>query len=59
LRIGAFEKLNFLEPGILSIFLSKKYFFASSSGKSVKGSWVARMGQNDDYPVFQPKTSSA
>ena len=37
-------------------FFYKKNFFASSPCKSVKGSWISRMGQNfDDYPGFQPK----
>ena len=35
-------------------------FFSSSPWKSVKVSWVARMGPNfNDYPGFQPKTTPA
>ena len=31
-------------------------FFFSSTWKSVKGSWILRMGRNvDEYPGFQPK----
>ena len=31
-------------------------FFTSSPWKSVKGSWISRIGRNfDDYPGFQPK----
>jgi hypothetical protein len=50
LRIGGFENLSFFDSAILIFFYSK----------SVKGSWLARMGQNfDDYPGFQAKTTAA
>ena len=43
----------------ISGFLSQP-FFKSSLWESVKNSWVARMGRNfDDYPGFQPKSTSA
>ena len=36
--------------------LTFKNIFSSIPWESVKGSWVARMGQNfDDYPGFKPK----
>ena len=44
----------FFELAILDLFFN--FFFASFLWKSVKGSWISRMGQNfDDYPDFQPK----
>ena len=51
LRIGDFEKLSFFESAILNFF-----FFVCFLWKSVKGSWISRMGQNfNDYPGFQAK----
>ena len=39
-------------------FLLTKKLLASFPCKSVKVSWLARMGQNfDDFPGFQPKTT--
>ena len=55
LRIGDFEKLSFLSWPFWNFFF-KKFFFASSSWKLVKPTWLSRMGQNfKDYPGFQPK----
>ena len=35
------------------------FFFASSPWKSVKATWVSRMGPNDDYPGLQQKIKCA
>ena len=40
--------------------LLRMHFFASSPPKSVKFSWVARMGGTfDGHPGFQPKATTA
>ena len=54
LRIGGDENLRFFETAILD------FVFKSSLWKSVKNSWVEKMGRNfDDYSGFQHKTTSA
>ena len=61
LRIDRLAKWGFFESAILDFFFSKKkIFFCLIPWKIVKGSWIARMGQNfDDYPGFQPFRSWA
>ena len=60
LRIGDFEKCSFFESAILDYFFQKKEYFASSPWKSVKATWVSRMGQNfDDCPGLQQKSKCA
>ena len=53
---GDFEKLSSFKSAILEFFVQEKLFFASSPWKSVKATWVSRMGRNfDDYPGLQQK----
>ena len=50
----------FLSRPFWIFFFEKKIFFCLIPWKIVKGSWIARMGQNfDDYPGFQPFRSWA
>ena len=53
--------MRFFWVGHFGFFFSKKkIFFCLIPWKIVKGSWIARMGQNfDDYPGFQPVRSWA
>ena len=56
---------NFLKKFLRIVHFKKSFFelpfwifFASSLWKSVKGSWISKMGPNfDDYPDFKPKTT--
>ena len=59
-RIGSFENLSFFNSAILKIFLIFfDFFFASFPWKSVKVSWLARMGWNFDQAkrdnIFWPR----
>ena len=62
LRIGHFEKLSFWVSHFEILHWKKQlfFFFASSLWKSVKATWVSRMGHNfDDYPGLQQKSKCA
>ena len=51
------QKMNFL--CFQAVFALTLFFFASYPLKSVKATWVSRIGQNDDYPGLQQNSKCA